>query len=139
MNKEDMNELREKNNKTEYARSFQNQLAPSDDEPSKGERMINAMSSFFKGFFQPEPSQSNQDYDHGDFYPKFDRRGRISAETKAFSSQSANNKVQISSNFEGYTDQEAIAKFGNQLTEFERIELDLGIYERIYTIGTVRR
>ena len=40
---------------------------------------------------------------------------------------------------DGYTPEDTIAKFGNQLTEFERIELGLGIYERIYTIGSVRR
>ncbi len=33
--------------------------------------------------------------------------------------------------------QDALEKFGSQLTEFEKIEL--GLFERIYTIGTVRR
>lgn len=39
--------------------------------------------------------------------------------------------------FDGWSPQEALEKFGPELTEFEKIEL--GIYERIYTIGKVRR
>ena len=37
----------------------------------------------------------------------------------------------------GYTPQEAIERFQSELTDFEKIEM--GLYERIYTIGKVRR
>jgi len=39
--------------------------------------------------------------------------------------------------WDGYTPQEALEFFDQDLTEFEKIEL--GIYERIFTIGKVRR
>ena len=66
-------------------------------------------------------------------------RGRHSADTNATSSQSAINlrKENVAGGFDGFSPLEAIEHFGNQLTEFEKIEL--GIYERIYTIGKVRR
>ena len=38
---------------------------------------------------------------------------------------------------DGYSSHEAIELFGDQLTEFEKMEM--GMYERIYTIGKVRR
>jgi len=41
--------------------------------------------------------------------------------------------------FEGYSAEEAIALFGNELTEFEKIEIKHGSFERIYTVGRVRR
>ena len=40
-------------------------------------------------------------------------------------------------NWGGYTPEEALEFFGQDLTEFEKIEI--GIYERIFTIGKVRR
>tara|TARA_B110000285_G_C15107423_1_gene608847 strand:- start:1117 stop:1356 length:240 start_codon:yes stop_codon:yes gene_type:complete len=64
-------------------------------------------------------------------------RGRVSQQTKASSSQSAALVAQIQRGFDGWSTQEALEKFGPELTEFEKIEL--GIYERIYTIGKVRR
>jgi hypothetical protein len=40
-------------------------------------------------------------------------------------------------NNDGLSPHEALEQFGHELTEFERIEL--GVYERIYTIGKIRR
>jgi len=39
--------------------------------------------------------------------------------------------------FDGWSSQDALEKFGHELTEFEKIEI--GIHDRIYTIGKVRR
>ena len=67
---------------------------------------------------------------------KYDRH---SAETKASSSQreqrifGARNPQQL----DGYTPNEALDVYGNQLTEFEKIEMTM--HERIYTVGKVRR
>ena len=41
--------------------------------------------------------------------------------------------------FDGYTPEEAISLFGKELTEFEKIEIKMGSFEKIYTIGRVRR
>lgn len=70
---------------------------------------------------------------------KMGPRGCHSADTNATSSQSAINlrKDKSQGGFEGLSPQDAIMQFGDQLTEFEKIEL--GIYERVYTIGKVRR
>lgn len=38
---------------------------------------------------------------------------------------------------DGYSPNEALQVYGSYLTEFEKIEI--GMYERIYTIGSVRR
>jgi hypothetical protein len=37
----------------------------------------------------------------------------------------------------GYSSSEALEFFQNELTQFEKIEI--GLYDRIYTIGKVRR
>jgi hypothetical protein len=84
--------------------------------------------SFFRGFF----GAPTADLDHA---AKMGQRGRHSAETKASSSQSALAKK--AQKFDGYSPQEALEIFGPELTEFEKIEL--GIFEKIYTIGKVRR
>lgn len=61
---------------------------------------------------------------------------RTSADTKASSSQSAmRNSNAANGNSVGLSPQEAISLFYHQLTEFERIEIDIGQFERIYTIG----
>ena len=66
-------------------------------------------------------------------YNKRGPRGRTSAETKASSSQSKNGQ----NKYDGLSPQDALEQYGSELTEFEKIEL--GIYERIYFIGRIRR
>lgn len=63
------------------------------------------------------------------------KQGIASAMTNSSSSQSEA-RLQ-NQQFDGWTSQEALEKFGDRLTEFEKIEI--GIHDRIYTIGTVRR
>ena len=89
--------------------------------PLDQEEQPGLLQSFFRGFF----GAPSTDID------KMGQRGRQSAETKASSSQSALPKSN------GYGPQEALELFGPELTEFEKIEL--GIFEKIYTIGKVRR
>ena len=69
------------------------------------------------------------------------QRGWQSAETKASSSQSAINAQKNANHQPVYslTVSEVMDKFGHELTEFEKVELEIGIYDRIYTIGSVRR
>ena len=43
----------------------------------------------------------------------------------------------MDNNFGGWSPQEAVQIFGQELTEFEKIEV--GYYQRIYTIGNIRR
>lgn len=102
---------------------------------------VSGVFSFIKTWFQPD---STGEYDdkaankqqstvqaHGS-------RGRQSAETKASSSQSAMQMQQKHARaLAGMCPQAALEQFGNQLTEFEKIEL--GNYARIHTIGHIRR
>ena len=81
--------------------------------------------SFFKGIFTADPQQDVRVWE----------KGRQSAETKASSSQSAIAQQKLKN--DGLSPHEALEQYGQELTEFERIEL--GVYERIYTIGKIRR
>ena len=64
---------------------------------------------------------------------------RVSATTKASSSQSGMRTANrnCSNTHDGYSSNEALCVYSTQLTEFEKIEI--GMIERIYTIGTIRR
>ena len=61
------------------------------------------------------------------------------ADTKSSSSQMFGNpnRQPPQTGWGGYTPEEALEFFKNELTELEKIEV--GVYDRIYTIGTVRR
>lgn len=61
-------------------------------------------------------------------------RGRSSQQTKASSSQSAAIAQKAAQGkFEGWRPDEAVNLFHSELTEFEKLELQ--IYDKIYTIG----
>ena len=64
-------------------------------------------------------------------------QNRWSAATKASSGQSAVLLQRRDKTFNGWSPQEALEIYGNELTEFEKIEI--GNYSRVYTIGNVRR